>query len=454
MTTSADQLVAQLTQAMTQMAAVSQSSDTMAHQMSQGLSTLAQRFTVYDEQRSQDLQAIHATMNAVHQQGQRQAQLRTNRLFETKGFMKPPHFSGAKDDWKDWKMKMLMWLDTEKLWAKKLLSAVEGEDGAVSGVRLPPAVEDDIEATDGQYQAFDKELYVILLGLCAANSVPMEYIRMSEEQSGLEVWRRMSKHYEPKSIQATMALFPSLIHPKGATLYDCPLAIEHWERRIREFEKRSAETGSPTFQFTEEMKIWILLSHLVPKVLKDHIEFNLTRFDTYDKVKSEIERYVAQKRSTEELRGSGAAPMEIGALQGSSSNSGCWNCGSVSHYARDCKEKPKSKGKGKKGRGRTRSGSNTSRKSSSSKGKRKGRGKSRSGSKGRGRGPPRKGKSKGRSKGKGKRRKGKSKGKGRVHSFQEDEPNDERQPQSEPDEDYDYDYEYEDADWSDWEPDG
>ena len=69
MTTSADQLVAQLTQAMTQMAAVSQSSDTMAHQMSQGLSTLAQRFTVYDEQRSQDLQAIHATMNAVHQQG-------------------------------------------------------------------------------------------------------------------------------------------------------------------------------------------------------------------------------------------------------------------------------------------------------------------------------------------------------------------------------------------------
>ena len=133
----------------------------------------------------------------------------------------------------------------------------------------------------------------------------MEFIRMSEEQSGLEVWRRMCRHYEPKSIQATMSLVPSVFSPQGATLHGCPLAIELWERRLREFERRSAETGSTDpLKINGPIKTWLLL-HIVPKVLKDHIELNMSKFDTYEKVREEIFRYVEQKRSTEELRGQG-----------------------------------------------------------------------------------------------------------------------------------------------------
>ena len=121
------------------------------------------------------------------------------------------------------------------------------------------------------------------------------------------------------------------------------MAIEMWERQLGEFENRTKEQGTDAgMKVSQVYKMFILLRYLVPKVLKDHIELNMTRFDTYEKAKSEILRYCEQKRSTEALQGQGAAPMEIGALTGANS-SGCWNCGSASHYARDCKQ-PSSKG--------------------------------------------------------------------------------------------------------------
>ena len=220
MTTQLDQVLQALTTAVTQIQVSQQSSDNLAQHMSQNMASLAIRQEMQDQQRAQDLQALSTSVQVLGQQNQASARLRA-RLFETKGFLKPPSYSGNSSDWKDWKFRMVMWMDSENLFAKKLLQAVEEEESPVSGTTLPPDVRNDPEAKDGRYASYDKDLSIILTQLCSAGSIPMEFIRMSEEQSGLEVWRRMCRHYEPKSIQATMSLVPSVFSPQGATLHGC-----------------------------------------------------------------------------------------------------------------------------------------------------------------------------------------------------------------------------------------
>ena len=155
-TPSLDQLLVSLTNTVQQVAAAQSSaaaaqssSDSLNQTLQHGIATLAQRAQAQDAQRAQDLQALSQTVQAIGQATTaQQSRSRSVKLYDTKGFVKPPSFSGQASDWRDWKFKVLMWLDSDTGFAKKVLSAVADEEGEVSGRRLPPSIRNDDEAGD------------------------------------------------------------------------------------------------------------------------------------------------------------------------------------------------------------------------------------------------------------------------------------------------------------------
>eukprot|EP00971_Amphidinium_carterae_P104016 2059882-Amphidinium_carterae.1 len=133
--------------------------------------------------------------------------------------------------------------------------------------------------------------------------------------------------------------------------------IAAFDRIVSRYEMVAGET------INGKVKIGLILKQLPEGGLKQHLVLNLERWDTYEKLRSEVENIsraqVASQHST--------IPMDLHALNPTKGSSGlkgagkgdkggkgssgdtCRICGKTGHWAKDCwhKEKGTSKGKGK-----------------------------------------------------------------------------------------------------------
>ena len=112
-----------------------------------------------------------------------------------------------------------------------------------------------------------------------------------------------------------------------------------------------------------------VLLAMVPENLEEHLELNVQRLDTYEKMRAEVVSYTEQKSSKAEVDHGGAMPMDLSVAKGSGKSAekfqgNCHTCGKPGHKAAQCWYKGKSK-----------DGKGTSKGKTSSKGDKGGKGK-------------------------------------------------------------------------------
>ena len=108
--------------------------------------------------------------------------------------------------------------------------------------------------------------------------------------------------FDPNNPTANLRLLRRILQPRQTSLDLLPSAIEQWEQDLSHYVER---TNNP---LSDEMKR-ACVQTLCPSDLSTHLDMNITRLDSYDLLKREIERYCEQVATRR-----GSAPMDISAL--------------------------------------------------------------------------------------------------------------------------------------------
>ena len=206
-------------------------------------------------------------------------------------------------------------------------------------------------------------LHSVLVSLTNMGTTAFELVKNTKPHMGLDAWRRLSRKFDPNNPTANLRLLRRILQPKQTSLDLLLSAIEQWEQDLSHYVER---TNNP---LSDEMKR-ACVQTLCPSDLSTHLDMNITRLDSYDLLKREIERYCEQVATR-----SGSAPMDISALsrpkggkerkyprggkpkgnQGTGSGPGagsnvkfegyCGRCGRWGHKKADCYSKTDCNGK-------------------------------------------------------------------------------------------------------------
>lgn len=262
-------------------------------------------------------------------------------IVDVKGIGKPEALKGSHEEarkmWKSWSYKFESWFGSQWKaghaaldWARS-----KGDETITSQLLLDSTLED----VDG----IDAHLHVALISL--TQGMPYDIVFNSRKKCGLDAWRRLCHFYEPMNSRSNIRLLRRILNQPRVTMGEVRSAIDKWESDIVEYKDR----GQP--EPSDETKRAVLLA-MVPENLEEHLELNVQRLDTYEKMRAEVVSYTEQKSSKAEVDHGGAMPMDLSVAKGSGKSAerfqgNCHICGKPGHKAAQCWSKGKSKdGKG------------------------------------------------------------------------------------------------------------
>ena len=117
-------------------------------------------------------------------------------LIDTRGMGRPPSFSGAVKDWREWKGKMTAYLkasdpqaDRGLNWAEKRELPVTLE--AIEGICVDPNTGMRDAGAFQLAQAFDRKLFCVLIDTCKEE--PYRIVEGAANECGLEAWRLLMR---------------------------------------------------------------------------------------------------------------------------------------------------------------------------------------------------------------------------------------------------------------------
>ena len=265
-----------------------------------------------------------------------------SRLVDTRGVGRPAVFDGTAAKWGGWSFRM------ENFIASVYESGRQAMEWAATREEvIDIALEGDLVGMI-DVEEIDRGMYALLAQ--TTDGEAMDIVRNTIPRSGLEVWRKLNKRYDPQTVGRKRALLSRILNPGVSKLSELSAAIEQWEARVRVYTSRAgAERSIP-----DDVRTGILIE-MTPDVLKQHLYLNQNRLDDYDKVRSEIATYLESRHGKEAIeKDGGPQPMDVGAMtkgkgKGNASPT-CWRCGMPGHRAGECTNKGGGKG-GPKGRG-------------------------------------------------------------------------------------------------------
>ena len=194
-------------------------------------------------------------------------------------------------------------------------------------------------------------------------------VRQARRPHGMEAWRLLQMRFNPVTVGRQRAHLIKITNPtENVPLEKLGAEIVSWENRICDFESRPAAD-----KVSDSVKM-AALTAMFPNRLREHLQLNASRFATYYDLREEVFSFL------DHVLPVASTAMDIGAL----GSTGCWECGSNQHYAKDCPNKQKGgkkgfKGKGGKGFGKGKFGKDGGGKKGKGKGGEKGKGKSKDG---------------------------------------------------------------------------
>ena len=159
------------------------------------------------------------------------------------------------------------------------------------------------------------QLFYILAMLLKGRALTI--VQRAPEQAGFEAWRMLCIEFEPRLPARFQGMLQSILSPSIEG--DQVTAIYAWEKKCEEYEKQSGE------KIGEQIRMAVLISHLVSARLRTHLSLQAARLATYGAMRKEAVDFLRSQAAF--IDDGGSRPMDLSAL-----------------------EKGKGKGKGKKGK--------------------------------------------------------------------------------------------------------
>ena len=215
---------------------------------------------------------------------------------DTRTLGKPQSFAGRRETWREFRFVFEAFASAAHVQMPALFRQAE----SMGGQRI------DVHDLDEPTTALSRQLYYMLVMLTTDDAHRM--MANVEQGNGAEAWRRLCWEYEPDVRVRHGAVLHALLRREFGKDVNSDLAveIETFERDVRRWEEQSGKTLDP------DIKVSVLMGGMQNQKVRDHLELNATRLDTYPAVRAEILNFAVAKRTwTHDL----GDPMVIGAVK-------------------------------------------------------------------------------------------------------------------------------------------
>ena len=251
-----------------------------------------------------------------------------SRVLDTKLVKGPTSWDGDKKRWKRWSAKLRGYLSGVSLEMVTMMDIAAAYQGDIALRTI----------TDEKHREMCGALYAILNGLLEGEAY--DVLMNTESGNGAEVWRKLVKEHEPKTVGHARSRLIAILEPKDLQ-GSFASKVDKWERRLNEY------AGSGQTPIPEDIRMGVLQHYLAPEEIKRHLILNAANITSYSEMKREIENWVTSSAAD------GPAAMEIDALYHPGGNWPGKGKGDKKGKGKDGKGKGKDgKGKGKDGKGK------------------------------------------------------------------------------------------------------
>ena len=295
--------------------------------------------TALQEARTQDQRTLIELQGRLLEQQRKRERIV---LVDTRGISKPNVLKSEKE-FGDWAFKLTNFLEGATQGFRKAMELAADKNAPIEAYG-------DLQEVLGEQNVDDmgNQLYTVLAQLTEGEGLAL--VQGVTHGAGWEAWRVLSRRYDPHGAARRRNVMGQLLQPGAYENKDLYAAVSRWEERARLYERRA---GHP---LPDDIKGAILIG-MSKGSLKEHLELNAGKLNTYETIRQEIMAYLEGKMASQE-----PVPMDIGAFN--TDKDSCKNCGKKGHWARDCrqpggggaqggKKGGKGKGKGKGGKGKS-----------------------------------------------------------------------------------------------------
>ena len=181
-------------------------------------------------------------------------------------------FDGRQDNWADW--------------AFRSKSHVDGiHNGAEDFMEWAATQSEEIKKDDLKHHnnAEAQEISEVMYYLITRHTFgeALEVAKLVQRRNGAELWRKLSKRYDPRTSVKRAALLNTLTQQKSVSIDELSHTLDKWLARAKTYEDRA------NVKLQGDLKMTIT-QNMCPDALRLHLELNSSRLPTSDQMLAEL----------------------------------------------------------------------------------------------------------------------------------------------------------------------